>query len=63
MIPLRSTLLRYCSMEAGGLKLGPLFWCRRGGIDLSNAYSVVPVWPHGFVFDRSIKQRNPVLLD
>ena len=52
-------------MEAGGLlEVRPgFFWCRRGGIDLSNAYSVVPAWPHGFVFDRSIKQRNPVLLD
>lgn len=40
-----------------------VFWCRRGGIDLSNAYSVVPAWPHFFFFDRSIKQRNPVLLD
>ena len=52
MIPLRYTLPRYCSMEAGGLVRGSarFFWCRRGGIDLSNAYSVVPAWPHRFFF-------------
>ena len=44
---LRSTLPRYCSMEAGGLlEVRPAFFFRRGGIDLSNAYSVVPAWPH-----------------
>uniref|UniRef100_A0A2P2MKQ5 Uncharacterized protein n=1 Tax=Rhizophora mucronata TaxID=61149 RepID=A0A2P2MKQ5_RHIMU len=48
MIPLRSTLPRYCSMEAGRLvrSSARFFWCRRGGIDLSNAYSVVPAWSH-----------------
>jgi hypothetical protein len=50
ILPLRSTLPRYCSMEAGGLLFRSsarfLFFFRRGGIDLSNAYSVVPAWPH-----------------
>ena len=50
--PLRSTLPRYCSMEAGGLLFisSARFFIKKkergGGIDLSNAYSVVPAWPH-----------------
>lgn len=55
-------------MEAGGLlflEVRPYlaFLIKKMGIDLSHAYSVVPAWPQGLVFDRSIKQRNPVLLD
>ena len=39
-----ATILFYGS---GRVEVWPdFFWCRRGGIDLSNAYSVVPAWLH-----------------
>ena len=62
---LRSTLPRYFSMEAGGLlEVRPAFFFVVGeGLTFLTHIQSYMAPLQIFVFDRSIKQRNPVLLD